>query len=428
MFHRTKPIFLVLLYVVGWSSVAYGQGATGVDDHPHLLHIEVKDPDPDALYPGGPDHNAVIEGEDPEEEAERVPAASFDLSGWVWFNYAFQEWRESDVDKFANFTFNQVQLTGTARWGSFSSRFEIRFFSDFLLLRQAWISYEWDDNQLRLGHVIVPWGKHQFSSNSWWFTLGWYSTVEDDYDYGLLYTRDTENYRLDIGYYVQDNLGLLGRVNRWDSDLTPQGEQQNREVSSFATRFVYKLNHAENFKSEIGAMGQFGLLHNTFNDEIGYRWQGGLMYNGDYNGWRPTIQLTRNEFRPENPDQIDGVAVDDRLVRISQFGGFRDIAAKFTLMNFIMAKSIPFETKYLQALVPYFEYSMFLKDEDLPDSHLLTAGLQVHLGSVWIWMDFLTGQNATYLNDSFANSALGVGANRPDRWEHQTNIQFQYYF
>ena len=54
--------------------------------------------------------------------------------------------------------------------------------------------------------------------------------------------------------------------------------------------------------------------------------------------------------------------------------------------------------------------------------------MQIHLGPVWLWLDLLTGKNATYLNDSLANSALAGGANRSDRFEHQTNLQIQYYF
>jgi hypothetical protein len=308
-------------------------------------------------------------------------------------------------------------------------RFEIRYFTFMFILRQGWIQYAWKDNSIAIGHLNVPWGRHLFSSSSWWFTLGWYSTVEDDYDYGVRYTKDTERYRLDVGYYFRDQIGFGGDANRWDSDITPFGEQQNREVSSAAVRGVYKLGHREGMRSEFGAVVQAGLLPNVATNELGYRWLAQLMYNGSYKGWKPVVQATRHEFRPKNPAEIDGVPVDSRVVRISQFGGFRDVAAKYWLCNFNLAREIPFTRKYFNALVPYVEYSLFLKDEAaFPDSHLITAGLQIHLGPIWIWLDLLTGKNATYLNDSLANSALAGGSNRSGRWEHQTNLQIQYYF
>jgi len=431
----------LILVTVVCASRAHAQGPTEPEDHFHYLHFEFDDVEATEQYPDGPETEAietevpseevedeVIEAE-PVEEVEDETVATFDLSGWLWFNYAIQPWRDTPLARYGNFEFNQLQLNGTASFGNFSMRFEIRFFTFMFILRQGWMQYAWKDNAIQWGHINVPWGRHLFSSNSWWFTLGWYSTVEDDYDYGVRYTKDTDRYRVDVGYYFRDQVGFADPAARWDSDLTPLGEQQNREVSSLAVRGVYKAAHREGLRSEFGGVVQAGLLPNVATNEMGYRWLAQVMYNGNYKGWQPVIQATRHEFRPKNPDEIDGVPVNDDVVRISQFAGYRDVAAKYWLMNFNLAKEIRFNRKYFNALVPYVEYSLFLKDAaSLPDSQLITVGLQVHLGPVWLWLDFLTGKNATYLNDSLANSALATGANRPDRFEHQTNLQIQYYF
>ena len=449
MMIKAQRLSLVATALVTWfaASHADAQGATDSDEHFHYLHFDIERPDAELQYPDGPPVEGLEDSEadggpssaDAEPETETADAedaeleiadvASFDLSGWLWFNYSIQPWRDTTLAKYGNFEFNQLQLNGSAKWGGFSMRFEIRFFTFMFILRQGWIQYEWKDNAIQLGHLNVPWGRHLFSSASWWFTLGWYATVEDDYDYGVRYIKDTDRYRIDVGYYFRDQIGFGDPANRWDSDLTPLGEQQNREVSSAAVRGVYKLPHREGLKSEFGAVVQAGLLPNVATGDMGYRWLAQVMYNGRYKGWQPVVQATRHEFRPNNPAEIDGVPVNDNVVRISQFGGYRDVAAKYWLCNFNLAKEIPFQRKFFNALVPYVEYSMFLKDEDaFPDSHLLTVGLQVHLGPIWIWLDILTGKNATYLNDSLANSALANGGNRSYRWENQTNLQIQYYF
>lgn len=421
----------VFLFALLCAARADAQGATDTEDHFHYLHFEFEGADPTEQYPDGPRTEAIEDEAEVEAdaEAEPGPVATFDLAGWLWFNYSIQPWRDTTLARYGNFEFNQLQLNGSASFGNFSMRFEIRFFSFMFILRQGWIQYAWKDNAIQLGHLNVPWGRHLFSSSSWWFTLGWYSTVEDDYDYGVRYIKETDRYRIDVGYYARDQIGFADPANRWDSDLTPLGEQQNREVSSLAVRGIYKLSHRDGLRSEFGAVVQAGLLPNVATNDMGYRWLAQLMYNGSYKGWRPVVQATRHEFRPNNPAEIDGVPVDSRVVRISQFGGYRDIAAKYWLMNFNLAKEIPFTRKYFNALVPYVEYSLFLKDEAaFPDSHLITVGMQIHLGPVWLWLDLLTGKNATFLNDSLANSALGAGANRADRFEHQTNLQIQYYF
>jgi len=448
---RAQRLALVAMALVAWfaASRADAQGATDSDEHFHYLHFEIEGADAELQYPdgppvvesgdstadGGPSSTDAAPETEPEPtdgedaEPEPVDVASFDLSGWLWFNYSIQPWRDTALAKYGNFEFNQLQLTGRANWGGFSMRFEIRFFSFMFILRQGWLQYAWKDNAIQVGHLNVPWGRHLFSSHSWWFTLGWYSTVEDDYDYGVRYIKDTDRYRLDVGYYFRDQVGFFDPSWRWDSDLTPLGEQQNREVSSAAVRGVYKLPHREGLRSEFGAVVQAGLLPNVATGDMGYRWLAQVMYNGSYKGWIPLVQATRHEFRPKNPAEIDGVPVNDNVVRVSQFAGYRDVAAKYWLCNFNLAKEIPFQRKFFNALVPYVEYSMFLKDAaELPDSHLITVGLQVHLGPVWLWLDVLTGKNATYLNDSLANSGLATGSNRAGRWENQTNLQIQYYF
>jgi len=441
---RTQTV--VLLVALAGASHADAQGPTEPEDHFHYLHFEFDKVEATEQYPDGPETEAlesempdeegeadaeeVVEDEvEAEEEVEEDTVATFDLSGWLWFNYAIQPWRDTTLARYGNFEFNQLQLNGLATFGNFSMRFEIRYFTFMFILRQGWIQYAWKDNAIQVGHLNVPWGRQLFSSDSWWFTLGWYATIGDDYDYGVRYVKETERYRVDVGYYFRDQIGFGGDANRWDSDLTPLGEQQNREVSSIAARGYYKFGHRDGMRSDFGAVVQAGLLPNVATNELGYRWLAQVLYNGTYKGWKPLLQATRHEFRPQNPAEIDGVPVDSRVVRISQFGGYRDVAAKYWLLNASIAKEIPFSRKYFNALVPYVEYSGFFKDEEaFPDSHLITVGMQVHLGPVWLWLDFLTGKNATYLNDSLANSALAGGANRSERFEHQTNLQIQYYF
>jgi hypothetical protein len=388
-------------------------GAQGepVEEHYHFLHLEVKDPDPEV----------------------KVPKATFDLYGALWFNYSMQLWQDSNVDRYGNFEFSQFHLTPKASWQGFSALFELRILNGFLLIRQAWLEYAWKDNAVQLGQVHVPWGRAPFSSESWWFSLGWYTTFEEDYSYGVKYTKDNDRYRLDVAYIVRDIFGLLEPTSRWSADVTPEGEQQNREFSRLAVRGFYKIRHSDELLTELGLTGQVGLLNNAVTNDNGYRWAAAATYTGNYDGWEPLVQATRYEFRPNNPTDIviDGVPVpvDDRVVRIAQLGAFRDLAAKGWLFNANLAKTFPFNRKILEALVPYVNYSWVLKDEDaFPDSHLITPGVQIRMGPVWVWVDIIMGRNASFLNDSLAQSGVGPGAIRPDRFEYRPNVQFQWYF
>lgn|GEM_PF-2146548 len=404
-----KRSALRVLIVLAAGVQASGAAAQGepVQDHYHNLHIEVADPDP----------------------MVKEPEATFNLYGALWFNYSMQLWQPTTVDKYANFEFSQLHIAFDASWHGFSVMAELRIFSSLLLIRQAWLQYAWKDNAIQVGQIHVPWGREPFSSESWWFSLGWYTTFGEDYAYGLKYIKDNENYRVDLAYVVRDNFGLLEETSRWSADLTPEGEQQNREFSSFAGRGIYKLHHRDDLLTELGLSGQVGLLNNAATDGRGYRWALAATYTGNYDGWAPLVQVTRYEFRPDNPALIDGVAVDDRVVRLSQLGAFRDLAAKAFLFNFNLAKTIEFNRKILKALVPYLNYSWLLKDEDaFANSQLITPGIQVRMGPVWIWFDMLMGKNATFLNDTLAQSGVGPGAVRPYRFEYRPNLQLQFFF
>ncbi|MGB8224574.1 MAG: hypothetical protein WCF10_18415 [Polyangiales bacterium] len=404
-----KNSSIVVLAVLATSLQAADAAAQGepVQDHYHNLHLEIADPDPTV----------------------KVPEATFNLYGAIWFNYSMQLWQPTTVDKYANFEFSQLHIAFDASWHGFSMMTEVRIFSSLLLIRQAWLQYAWKDNAIQVGQIHVPWGRETFSSESWWFSLGWYTTFGEDYSYGLKYIKDNENYRLDVAYIIRDNFGLLDPTSRWSADLTPDGEQQNREFSSLAARGIYKLHHREDLLTELALSGQVGLLNNAATNANGYRWAVAATYSGNYGGWAPLVQVTRYEFRPNNPALIDGVAVDDRVVRLSQLGAFRDLAAKAFLFNFNLAKTIEFNRKILKALVPYLNYSWLLKDEDaFADSQLITPGLQIRMGPVWVWFDMIMGKNATFLNDTLAQSGVGSGAVRSYRFEYRPNLQMQYFF
>jgi hypothetical protein len=407
MNRQRSPI--IVLLVLAASMRAAGAGAQGepVQDHYHNLQIETMDPDPTV----------------------KEPKATFDLYGALWLNYSMQLWQDTTVDKYANFEFSQLHLALEASWHGFSAFAEMRFLSSLILIRQAWLQYAWKDNAVQLGQIHVPWGREPFSSESWWFSLGWYTTFEEDYSYGFKYIKDNDRYRVDVAYVVRDNFGLLEPTSRWSADLTPDGEQQNREFSTLAARGFYKIPHREDLLTEVGLSGQVGILNNAATDGRGYRWALAATYTGNYDGWAPLVQVTRYEFRPDNPALIDGVAVDDRVVRLSQLGAFRDLAAKAFLFNFNLSKMIEINRKILKALVPYVNYSWLLKDEDaFANSQLITPGLQVRMGPVWVWFDMLMGKNATFLNDTLAQSGVGPGAVRSYRFEYRPNLQIQWYF
>ena len=364
----------------------------------------------------------------PEEQADD-DTLSLDLYGMVMFGYSIRPWRNTPGQRYGNLVFNQFRLSFDAKWRGFTAFYEMRFWDFMILVRQAWLQYAWGENQIRLGLIQRPWGRDPFSSESWWFALDWYVGLGDDYDLGMRYRRDTKHYLLDLAYMVADADGFLDPTHRWGADLTPIGEQQNTQFSTLAGRAILKLQHGDDAKTDVGVFGSVGLIENGVTGDLGYRWYAGATYTGNYDGWIPLLQFTRQEFHANNPAEVDGVVVDDRVVRISQFAVVRDMAAKGWMFNVNLAKQIDLDGKWVQALVPYINYSSLIKDVDeFKDTHLFTPGLQIRMYSLWIWFDFVIARNVTFMNDSASASGIGAGAIRPDRYEIRPNVQAIFYF
>ena len=57
---------------------------------------------------------------------------------------------------------------------------------------------------------------------------------------------------------------------------------------------------------------------------------------------------------------------------------------------------------------------------------MMKVSLISSLGPFWIWMDYILGKNAWYLNDSEENSGFGPGGT--DEWERRLNVNFEWYF
>ena len=57
---------------------------------------------------------------------------------------------------------------------------------------------------------------------------------------------------------------------------------------------------------------------------------------------------------------------------------------------------------------------------------MMKVSLISSLGPFWIWMDYILGKNAWYLNDSEENSGFEPGGT--DEWERRLNVNFEWYF
>jgi hypothetical protein len=349
---------------------------------------------------------------------------TFTFGGAVWVNYAYQEWRSPDQGKKRDLRFDNVRLSFDGTHGEhllFSAQYRIYEYTR--ALHHGWFGYRWGDgNQVELGVTQVPFGILPFATHSFWFGLGYNLGMEDDYDAGVKWHRDDGPLDLHLAFFWNEEYGDATSLDRYSTDLVRAGDQQNEESGQLNLRLAYTLGEGTDSSTELGLSGEYGRMDNLTTERSGDRWKAAVHYLGRYGDWNPEVQVARYEYEPENP-----AGLDDRLVLLGNLTSTRLVAAEGTVVNLNLRRFWDVDWGPFERFNAYVNYSHHLKDEDaFKDSQLVNPGCVFEAGPFWIWVDFLLGRNAWYLNDSPEHSGPGPGGT--DDWEYRFNVNFEWYF
>jgi hypothetical protein len=366
----------------------------------------------------------TTEDETANSDEEDKPKTTFKFSGALWANYAYQEWKSPDQGRKRDFRFDNLRLAVDGTHGDyllFSGQY--RLYSYTQALHHAWFGLRPNENnQIELGVTQVPFGLLPWATHSFWFGLGYYVGMEDDYDAGVKWHHSADAWDLHLGFFKNEEYGDATSLDRYSVDVVREGQQQNEEVNQGNVRLAYTFGKGTDHSSEFGVSGEYGGLDNRTTEHTGYHWQAALHYLGRYGDWNPEFQVARYEYHPENP-----VGVDDRLVLMGNLTSTRLVAAEGTLVNANLRRFWDVDWGPFKRFNIYYNYSHVFKDEDeFKDSQLHDPGCVFEAGPFWIWVDFLVGKNAWYLNDSSDNSGMGAGGT--DEWEFRFNVNFEWYF
>ena len=349
---------------------------------------------------------------------------TFAFGGAVWVNYSNQNWKSPDQGKKRGLNFDNVRLAFDGSYGEhlvFSAQY--RIYSYTQALHHAWFGYQWgENNQIELGITQVPFGLLPFASGSFWFGLGYYVGMEDDYDAGIKWHHNKGPWDFNLAFFLNGEYNDATNLDRYSVDVVRVGDEQNEEINQFNGRVAYTFGEGTDNLSEFGISGEIGQLDNLITTETGSHWQAAVHYKGNYGDWTPEVQVARYVYEPENPP-----GVDDRLVLMGNLGSTRYVAAKGTVVNLNLRRYWEVSWGPFKKFNAYINYSHQFKDvSSFEDSQLVDPGCVFQAGPFWIWVDFLFGKNAWYLNDSLEDSGPGPGGT--NKWEYRFNLNFEWYF
>ncbi|MEL7160638.1 MAG: hypothetical protein AAFN92_07755, partial [Bacteroidota bacterium] len=171
---------------------------------------------------------------------------------------------------------------------------QIRFFSYQTLIHHMWMGVDWSKkHQVKLGVTQVPFGTLPGSTNSFWYSLGYYVGLEDDRDAGIKYHFSDKGWDVHLAYFMNAEYNSSTALNRFAPDLVRTGDQQNEERNQANLRLAKVFGKDPKNATEIGLSGEIGQIKNRTTGSNGLRWKSAFHYVGNYGNWEPKFQLSR---------------------------------------------------------------------------------------------------------------------------------------
>ena len=354
------------------------------------------------------------------KEEQEKPEHNVNIGGAIWFNYASQNWLGKDQGK-RGMRFDNLRLAIDADYDKFLMSAQYRLYSYAEAIHHAWIGYEFEEeNRIELGITQVPFGILPFVSHNFWFMIPYYVGLEDDYDAGIKWHNgSTDNWTIDLGFFISEEYADATDLDRYSVDVVREGDQQNEERNQFNLRLAYDWKHSKHSHTELGVSGRHGDLDNRTTGKSGDYWSTAVHANAFLGPWNLMLEGIRYEYNPKNP-----AGVSDDLVLMGNLGSKRLVAAKADILVVNIAYDFGAVWGPIERLNVYNNYSYMRKDDNsFEDSQINDTGCLIAMGPFWIWIDFILGKNAWYLNDSEANSGFGAGGT--DKWEKRFNVNFE---
>lgn len=380
--------------------------------------------------------------DDPDASIDRkllpLKAGPFDIGGFFRYNYTIKNWTDTyegcgefDLDTVAV----HIDLEGL---DPFTGSFQYRYYHDhfgrgheYHFLHHGWLGYKLNDtDEIRAGVHQVPFGIVPFASHNWFFQLPYYVGLEDDYDLGVKYMMERDNWSHQFAYYAMDEGNYFGDSpdsSRYSYDVVEASadwdgfESHNDEHNQFNYRGAYTFDHGDTGSTEVGGSIQWSQIQNDGGGDDGSHYAAAAHVNGNYGPYNVMGEIIRYEYAG-----IDNPAGDNFIAM-----GAYDFAYKVATRGYMyclgVSREFPVELGPITAFTLYNDWGILVKDEeDWGATQHNVAGVMISAGRFLTFVDFAFGQNHPWIGPGWTN-ALTSGAPEND-WYTRFNVNVGYYF
>jgi hypothetical protein len=366
--------------------------------------------------------------------------ASVDFGGALRYNYYVKSWdgQEANRDKGGDLDLDTIRFEADGTYGDLDISAEYRFYAGYHMLHHGYVGWEnAERSKFLFGVHQVPFGIQPYASHNWFFDVGYYVGLEDDYDAGLQWMTHGDSWDLKLGFYKNDEGNYTG--NSMDSarysydvvnaSLPFPGEEggvmrTNEEVNQFNGRYAYTLDHGDGNNTELGVSGQYGMLYNGTTAEMGSHTAFAAHAVGNYGKFNVMASYMYYTYDLELPEDDPA---GDTVVAYGAYDAPYWIAAEGSIALFNVAYASGWSLGPFESLTFYNDYSMLMKSEDeFEDTLQNVLGMSAAAGPLYCYFDVAMGKNHPWIGGSWS---YGLATGDPEAdWEIRYNINFGYYF
>lgn len=314
----------------------------------------------------------------------------------------------------------RLEVDGYTRGLGFT--FEYRFYPGFNshFLKKGFLSYQiGDQHRVEAGITQVPFGMLPILGNSWWFQLPYYVGLEDDWDTGVKYRFQKDNWTFHAAYFLMAEPRGVSEPTygsfmsaRYSYDIIPEdGYNGNKERNQGNLRLEYA---DDNFLLGLSAQG--GEVYNSVTENSGSAWAGALHTKYSLNE-SVNIKFQATHYLHQNVTSDSGAAVD--YVNMGAYGfGIYQVADEASIFSIGLSYNIDLDWGPIESITFYEDYSYMHKQGKVdvngsaipyePSQHNV-LGFLVTAGSIYAYFDIASGINQPWLSSAFGGSALSAG-------------------
>lgn len=381
-----------------------------------------------------------------------IEVGDLTIGGAIRANYIYGDYETDDSGapqrggEGGDFELDTFRINLDYERGPVVAKGEYRWYSGYNFLHTGWVGYNFEDGgQVQVGLNRVPFGVGAYGpSNNWFFDLHYYVGLADDMDYGVKYSNSIGNLTYDVAYYIAAEHSFLGASSdsaRYSYDIvdngTPYSHYEERNQGN--VRLIYSALQDTMVPTDVGVSLQAGQLRadKAFAENT-EAYAASVHSSSSMGPWTLMLQCTSYKYDAD----YKGDELTNDLITMGAYDFAWPVASEGLIPSVALSYTWEVAGDWADSLTFYNDYSMILKDGELPDgtsfndTAMNVTGVAIAKGGWYIYVDYAYSNGNYFVGDrgdvygaTYEESQVGdFGANLNDKWNGRFNINFGYYF